>query len=137
MSRLIGVMLGVVLGMSSAFAQPAEAPEDVVPPTPTTGEKADTGETLQKGAEAERPWAAGVSAAKQKAALLKFREANELLNQGLFARASEQDKIALADWKHPAIYYNLALALMNVDQPIEAYESLEQAIVYGPAPLEK
>ena len=31
----------------------------------------------------------------------------------------------------------MALALLNLDQPIEVYESLEKAIKYGPAPLEK
>jgi len=140
MTKLTGVMLSLVLGMSVVYAQPAPAPTpapDTVPPLEKPDEKADTTETLQKGAGAERPWAAGVSPDNQRVALQKFREANELLNQGLFARASEIYKTALQTWKHPAIHYNLALALMNVDQPIEAYENLEKAIVFGEAPLDK
>lgn len=133
MKKIIGVWLSLVLSLSVAHAQ---APEEPQPQTPQPGEKADTGETLQKGA-GERPWAAGVSPEEQKTALLKFRQGNELLNQGLFARASEAYKDALGHWKHPAVHYNLALALMNVDQPIEAYESLEKAIVFGEAPLDK
>lgn len=138
MSKVIGGLtlgLSIMLALGVAYAQPSPVPE--VPQTPQTGEKADTGETLQKGAESHRPWAAGVSLEQQKAALTKFREGNELLNDGLFARASETYKTALTHWQHPAIHYNLALALMNVDQPIEAFENLQKAIVFGAAPLEK
>lgn len=136
MTKAIGGLtlgLSVVLALHVAYAQPAPKPE----PTPQTGEKAGADESLQKGDAGDRPWAAGIAPEKQKAALARFREANEMLNNGLFARASEAYKQALAHWQHPAIHYNLALALMNVDQPIEAYESLQKAIVYGEAPLEK
>lgn len=138
MTKVLGGLtlgLSFVLALHVAYAQsPAPTPE----PTPTTGEKADTSDTLEKPTTAgERPWAVGVSAEQQKAALAKFRQANELLNNGLFARAAESYKAALESWKHPAIHYNLALALMNVDQPIEAYESLQKSIVYGEGPLEK
>ena len=132
MTKVLGGLtlgLSFVLALHVAHAQsPAPTPE----PTPTTGEKADTSDTLEKPTTAgERPWAVGVSAEQQKTALAKFRQANELLNNGLFARAAESYKAALESWKHPAIHYNLALALMNVDQPIEAYESLQKSIVYG------
>ena len=66
-----------------------------------------------------------------------FREGNAQLNDGLFARASEKYARRSTHWEHPAIHYNLALALMNLDQPIEAYESLQKAIEFGAAPLEK
>ena len=135
MSKAFGVILGIVLGLGAASAQPI-GEQQPVPQTPTPGEKASTDENLQKGI-GERPWAAGVAPAEQKVALAIFREGNAQLNDGLFARASETYKNALTHWKHPAIHYNLALALMNVDQPIEAYENLEKAIVFGEGPLEK
>ncbi|MET0404650.1 MAG: hypothetical protein ABW123_19705, partial [Cystobacter sp.] len=37
---------------------------------------------------------------------------------------------------HPAIHYNLALALMNLDQPIEIHDHLEAALRFGAEPLE-
>src|SRR5205085_45324 len=117
----------------------APKPDEKDGPTPQTGEKADTSDNLQKGTPAgERPWAVGVSPEQQKTALAKFREANDMLNNGLFARAANTYKEALQSWKHPAIHYNLALALMNVDQPIEAYDNLENSMIYGEqGPLEK
>lgn len=140
--------LGIVLGLHAASAQqppappqtPAPLPPSPAPPpkeqTPQTGEKADTAETLQKGGDV-RPWAQGVSPAEQKAALIAFREGNTLLNEGLFARASETYRQALTHWKHPAIYYNLSLALMNLDQPVEAYESMQNATTFGEGPIDK
>lgn len=100
-----------------------------------TGEKAGNNETLQNG-EGERPWAAGVPAAEQQAALALFHEGNVRLNDGLFAKAVERYREALKHWQHPAVDYNLALALMNLDQPIEAYESMQRAIRFGDAPLQ-
>jgi hypothetical protein len=117
-----------------------KAPKDKAPKdkdkTPQTGEKADTSETLQKGGDV-RPWAQGVPPAEQKAALVAFRAGNGQLNDGLFARAAETYRGALTHWKHPAIYYNLSLALMNLDQPVEAYESMEKATTFGEGPIEK
>jgi tetratricopeptide (TPR) repeat protein len=127
--------LGVLLALHVAYA---DDPKDKKDQPPQAGEKADTSDNLEKVTPAgERPWAAGVSADQQKTALAKFREANELLNSGLFGRAAETYKEALKSWKHPAIHYNLALALMNLDQPIEAYENMQQATVYGEGPLDK
>jgi tetratricopeptide (TPR) repeat protein len=150
--RGLSLGISIVLALGTVHAQPAkpspasaptpkqpeelpDPPKKDIPPTPQPGEKADTNETLQKGGD-NRPWAAGVTRDQQQQALLKFREGNAQLNDGLFARASETYKTALTSWKHPAIYYNLALALMNLDQPIDAYEGLQKAIVYGVGPLE-
>ena len=54
----------LVLSLSVAHAQAPEAQ----PKTPQPGEKADTGETLQKGI-GERPWAAGVAPDEQKTSM--------------------------------------------------------------------
>jgi tetratricopeptide (TPR) repeat protein len=122
--------------VSTAGAQPAPQPQ----PAPATGsgaknEKAGQEESLQNGG-IERPWARGVSEQEQHLALASFREANVQLNDGLFAKAVEKYRDALKHWDHPAIHYNLALALMNIDQTIEAYEHLEVAVKFGEAPLQ-
>ncbi|MGE0399562.1 MAG: hypothetical protein AB7T06_22800 [Kofleriaceae bacterium] len=140
--------LGLVLCSTLAFAQPkqpkapAPAPAPAPPPAPTPDapktpdEKAGANESLQHGAQDERPWAAGVSQERQQTALKYFHAGNKELNNGLFDNAIKQYRLALKEWEHPAIYYNLALALLKLDQPLEVYDSLQLAIKYGPAPLE-
>jgi tetratricopeptide (TPR) repeat protein len=135
MTKAMWGLLGVVLTCGLVSAQP-KAPDAKPAAAPKPGEKAGTDESLQQGGD-HRPWAAGISVDRQKQALLQFREGNTLLNQGLFARASDTYRKALVSWPHPAIHYNLALAQMNLDQPIEAFENLQKAIVYGDTPLEK
>ncbi|HVK89713.1 MAG TPA: hypothetical protein VM513_36575 [Kofleriaceae bacterium] len=130
MIKPIALGLGLTLSLGIAAAQPAPAPDK----KPGTDEKA--GESLEHGGDS-RPWAAGVAPAQQQAALVRFREANNQLNSGFFADAAKLYREALKDWNHPAIHYNLALALLNLDQPIEVYDSLEKAIKFGPAPLDK
>jgi hypothetical protein len=124
------------LAPAIAGAQPA--------PAPTPGDKlpekghAPTDEELAKNkAMNERPWAVGVSDAEQQAALKAFGEGNALIHDALFVKAAEKYREALAHWKHPAIYYNLALALVNLDKPVEMYEALEKAMAYGAAPLDE
>src|SRR5437879_5618527 len=70
---------------------------------------------------AERPWVRGVPAAEQKVALDLFREGNTLLKESLFVQAAAKYREALRHWNHPGIHYNLALALLNLDQPVEVY----------------
>ncbi len=117
---LLALLLPVALATGSANAQPA-----TVQPAPG-------------GANGVvRPWAKGVSAADQSKALQLFREGNQFLRDSLFVKASAKYREAVAHWEHPAIYFNLALALLNLDQPIEVYQSLEKAMKYGVAPLAK
>jgi len=124
MIRFIVVILCAAMGVAVADTP---SPKD---------EKAGTDETLQDGATGERPWAAGVSNAEQKAALEEFHKANLLLNDGLFARAADGYRAALKHWDHPAIHYNLALALLNLDQPVEAFDHLQVSVKFGEAPLQ-
>jgi hypothetical protein len=111
--------LAASLATGSATAQPTPpAP----PGTPTGG---------------GRPWAQGVSADEQRAALALFTEGNSLLKDSLVPKAAEKYREALKHWDHPAIHYNLALALVNLDQPIALYQALEKAMQYGPAPIDE
>jgi hypothetical protein len=77
-----------------------------------------------------------VSQEDQKAALGLFNEGNALLRDAIFPKAAEKYREALAHWDHPAIHYNLALALVNLDQPVEMYEALDKAMAFGAAPLD-
>ncbi len=122
---------------------PAAKPADPVPvaaPDPTkprdkpgTDEKAGVNESLQ--GDATEKWKEGVPRSEQDAELVLFREGNVALNDGLFVPSVTKYREALKHWNHPAIHYNLALALLNLDQPIEVFEQLNQAIIYGAAPL--
>jgi hypothetical protein len=116
--------------------KPSAAPISKNPATPNkTDEKAGTNESLEKSVE--KPWVIGVTLAGQQTAQVLFRDGNTQLNDGLFVNAVAKYREALKHWNHPAIHYNLSLALLNLDQPIEVYEELNKALQYGPGPLEK
>jgi hypothetical protein len=72
---------------------------------------------------------------RRSAARALFLEGNRLFWVPLFARAAEQYTAALALWKHPAFYFNLAIVQLNLGQDVEAHESLQHAIAHGEAPL--
>ncbi|MDQ3365598.1 MAG: hypothetical protein M3680_09230 [Myxococcota bacterium] len=151
---MISIALGIVLGAATVHARPAKAPAapaapDPVPvpvpapaptpapmPVPVEDAKPAANESLTQGGN-ERPWATGVPAERQQVALRLFREGNQHHNDGLFMKAVALYREALKSWDHPAIHYNLALSLTNLDQPIEVERSLQQAIRFGAAPLEK
>ena len=84
----------------------------------------------------DRPWAKGVSESDQRRALELFGKGNGLLKDSLFVQAAAQYRAALKSWDHPAIHYNLVLALLNLDQPVEVLQHLEAAMRYGAAPLD-
>jgi hypothetical protein len=83
----------------------------------------------------DRPWAKAVSAEKQEEALRLFKEGNKLFEDSQHAAALARYREALAVWDHPAIRYNAAVALIQLDQPLAAHENLEQALRYGEAPI--
>jgi tetratricopeptide (TPR) repeat protein len=88
------------------------------------------------GSEGDRPWASGVTAEQQKAAADRLQEGNLLLKESQYQEAAKKYREALAAWDHPGIHYNLALVLLNLDQPLEVHQQLESATKYGPAPLD-
>jgi hypothetical protein len=92
--------------------------------------------TLEQGKGSERPWAAGVSEAEQKKGLDLFKEGNLALKEPNFQRAAQKYREALSHWDHPAIHYNLALALLNLVQPVETHDEFVAALKYGAAPLD-
>src|SRR3954463_10623282 len=130
-------MTRVMIAMGLCLAMGTAAGNDKPPPAPntTTPEKAGTNESLQNGGDT-RPWAVGVAVADQQKALQLFHGGNVQLNDGLFAKAADKYREALKPWDHPAIHYNLALAQMNLDQPIDAYNNLQSAVKFGEPPLQ-
>lgn len=120
-------ILTLVLCAGVASAQP-DGDQPKKPPTEDDLAKADR--------EDQRPWARGVSADEQRIALALFKEGNTLIRESAWPDAIAKYREALEHWKHPAIYYNLALALVNLDQPLEIYDALEQALAYGVGPLD-
>lgn len=114
-------------------APPAEAPPSSGAPAAVSDDAA--AEEDDSGFEGVRPWSLSVPPEERKAARALFLEGNRLFRVPLFARAVAQYKAAIAKWKHPAFYFNLALAQINLDENVAARESLERALVYGAEPL--
>ncbi len=83
----------------------------------------------------DKPWAAGVSDADQNAALALYKDGNAFFAQSQYKEALEKFVQALKIWDHPAIRYNAAVCLINLDRPVEAYEDLEAAMRFGEPPL--
>jgi len=129
-----GVALAL-LTFAPAIAQPTPPPDDQgdkdkAPPKQITDKDLATAQQ-----EDARPWAKGVSQDEQRKALTLFNEANGMLRDALFPKAAEKYREALSHWDHPAIHYNLALALVNLDQPVEMHAALEKALGFGAGPL--
>lgn len=116
-------MNGLALGLTMTAV--------LLPPRASAANAQPSSSTLEYGV-----WAQGVSPADQRTAMALFQEGNTLMDASAFVKAIEKYQQALEHWKHPAIHYNLALALMNLNQPTELYEQLEAATRHGPTPLD-
>ncbi len=110
----------VVLLLLTASAAPAGAADDA----PATAADAT-----------DRPWAKDISPEKQEEALRLFREGNKLFEDSQHTAALAKYREALTLWDHPAIRYNAAVALIQLDQPLAAHENLERALRYSDAPI--
>lgn len=112
----LGVLVSsLVLGRASLHAQPASAQVSV------DGN--------------DKPWNRDVPLATREAAKDLFLEGNRLFNIPVYARAADKYIAALAIWKHPAFYFNLAITQLNLGQDIEARDSLEKSLQHGEEPL--
>ena len=131
MLRRLVLTCVVLASPALAAAQPQDPQPQPTPQTPITD--ADLATAQQ---EDDRPWAKDIPPEEQQQALALFNEGNNLLRDALFPKAVEKYREALGHWDHPAIHYNLALALVNLDQPVEMYEALDKAMAFGAAPLD-
>lgn len=126
---LFGALIaGLVHGRSPLQAQPAGEPAP-------TGEAPAESDDEVEAEDSNKPWSRGVSLEERKAARALFLEGNRLSRIPLYAKAVDQYLAALAKWKHPAFYFNMAIAQLNLGKEVEAHESLLQALAYGAAPL--
>lgn len=97
---LVGsVSLLLVAGLARAEGEEKEAPKEAG--------------SIESAAGSE-----GVTEADQAKARELFREGNLLVRESLFVQAVDKYEQALSLWDHPGIHYNLALALLNLDQPL-------------------
>lgn len=85
----------------------------------------------------DRPWAKDVPEPEQKEALRLYDLGNKSFEDSEYKPALEKYEQALAHWKHPAIYFNAAVCLFNLDRVVEAYDYIEKALAYGDAPFDK
>jgi hypothetical protein len=76
-----------------------------------------------------------VTQSDQKRALALFRSANTFFERSEYGRALERYRVAVSVWDHPAIHFNMAVCLINLDNPLLANEHLERAMRFGDAPL--
>lgn len=83
------------------------------------------------------PWSKGVSAAAQKRALQLFQEGNAFLEQEKYTEAVAKYEQALGAWDNPSIRFNLAICLINMRQPLVAWDQLQQALRFGEPGLGK
>lgn len=87
--------------------------------------------SAQVTGDAGKKWAEGVSADDQKIASDLFKEGNALLRDANYNDALVKYQDAVAHWKHPAIYFNMVLALLAVGDAMEIYDALQGAMKYG------
>jgi hypothetical protein len=127
---LVTAVLAVVCAAPAGAVAPIEQLE---PPRAPGDTPADT--PAAPGVENE--WSRGVPEAQRQAAEALFYEGNRLMRESITLTAAAKYREALTHWDHPNIHYNLSVALMTLDQPVETYEHLQQATKYGPKPLEQ
>jgi tetratricopeptide (TPR) repeat protein len=118
-------------------AQPTSTQPTSTQPTSTqpTSTQPTSAPALAVAGGDDKPWNQGVSVDRREAARDLFLEGNRLFKIPLFARAAEKYTAAISQWKHPAFYFNLALAQLNLGQEVEAHDNLEQALKHGEEPL--
>ncbi|TMQ19339.1 MAG: hypothetical protein E6J91_06335 [Deltaproteobacteria bacterium] len=101
-------------------AQPGR-PGQTQPTSPGRTRPASTNVSVQGD---DKPWNRGVPLATREGARVVFLEGNRLFKVPLFAQAAEQYLAALTKWKHPAFYFNLAIAQLNLGQLKEVERQL-------------
>lgn len=124
--RPISILLGVLAFTTAVASSAVAGPESGTPAASAT----------PTGSPAGSPWAIGVSEDDQEKALALFESGNEHLSKLRFSDAASDYLEAFEHWDHPAIHYNLTIALIRLDRRVEAYEAIEKALQYGSAPLE-
>ncbi|MGC3998856.1 MAG: PEGA domain-containing protein [Anaeromyxobacter sp.] len=120
---------------SPRTAQAAPAPAKAATPPLPMPDKLQ--EQLDPPGAKENVWSRGVPEAERQAAEKLFYEGNGLMRESITHSAIAKYREAMKHWDHPNIHYNISVALMTLDQPVETYKHLQDATKYGPTPLEQ
>lgn len=83
----------------------------------------------------DRAWFQNTSLEQRQEARALFLEGNRLMRVPAFLEAARAYRKAIAVWDHPAIYFNLAIAQINLAKPTDAYASLQEGTRHGAGPL--
>lgn len=84
-----------------------------------------------------RDWAKDVSEEEQAKANKILLEGNALLRESFFSQAVAKYSESLKHWNHPGTHYNMALAMLTLDDPLTTHYHLIEATKFGPEPLEQ
>jgi tetratricopeptide (TPR) repeat protein len=82
------------------------------------------------------PWHRGVSQERKQMAQALFTQGGDMLERLMLREARAKYEAALSHWEHPQIRFYLATVLYRLGQPLDAYESLRQAVSWGAEALE-
>jgi tetratricopeptide (TPR) repeat protein len=93
------------------------------------------GKSVHADAKSVTPWSKGVPESAQKRALQLFQDGNAFLEEEKYTEAVAKYEQALAAWDNPNIRFNMAICLINMRQPLAAWDHLQQALRFGEAPL--
>lgn len=110
------VLLAAAVGPATAETPPPEPATADSPPEPTP------------------PWSVGVPQAKQDEAQALYARANQQFLDKDFVAAAATYREALRLWDHPSIAFNLAICLIELQSPVDAYEVLEHSLRFGQGP---
>jgi hypothetical protein len=80
-------------------------------------------------------WSKAVMAARQRAAYKLFEEARQDRDAGMIGKAADEYREALGYWDDPIIRYDLALVLIELRDPVAAFEHLDTLLQSGPRVL--
>jgi len=119
--------LAAVTLLSTSFVQLSYAQTP-----PEEGGEGEEGEPADPPQPQRKEWAEGVPEEEQKAANKLYKEGNGLVRDSFLTQAVDKYTEALTHWDHPAIHYNLAIALIGAttERPLEAHEHLTKALGY-------
>jgi hypothetical protein len=83
------------------------------------------------------PWHRGVTDRQRAIAQNLVDRGNELFLESKHREALAEYLAARAVWDHPAICFNIARSLIQLDRPVDAFTQLQCALAYGSAPLQE
>lgn len=88
-------------------------------------------EELEGKEGGDKPWQRGVDAGRRAAAEREFLAGNRQFERSEYVAAAEHYRVALRSWDHPAIQFNLAVCLIHLERPVEAYDAVAASLRFG------